>query len=297
MLTEILTPQRTVSFEKIDTSTYVTAEEACTTVANEIAALIQHKQRNGQTTVLGLATGATPKKVYAALVHLHRTKGLSFKNVVTFNLDEYYSLQPGALQSYRLFMEENLFNHIDIDKANCFIPNADIPQENIKQHCEAYERKIEAYGGIDFQLLGIGRNGHIGFNEPGSHVSSSTRLITLDHMTRFDAAYEFGSLANVPRKAITMGVGTILKSKRIVLLAWGERKASIIKQAVEGPVTEFVPASYLQGHPNAEFVLDESCAAELTRFKTPWLTDEVQWNNSMIKKLSHILHSRWINPF
>ena len=284
MVSEILTPLKLVSFEKIDTSIYATAEDACNAAAAEIAALIRHKQRNGQTAVLGLATGSTPKKVYEALVAMHRQNGLSFKNVVTFNLDEYYSLQPDALKSYRHFMEENLFKHIDIKKESCYLPHGGIPQEMVKMHCREYEKKIEAFGGIDFQLLGIGRNGHIGFNEPGSHVSSATRLITLDHLTRFDAAYEFGSLANVPRKAITMGVGTILKAKRIVLLAWGERKANIIQQAVEGPVTEFVPASYLQGHNNVEFILDESAAASLTRKKTPWLTDDILWNNSMIKK-------------
>ena len=234
--------------------------------------------------VLGLATGATPKKVYEALIRMHQQKGLSFKNVVCFNLDEYYGLQQDALQSYHYFMQENLFKHIDIKKENCFIPQGDIPQQLVKQHCEAYEQQIAAHGGIDFQLLGIGRNGHIGFNEPGSHVGSVTRLITLDHLTRFDAAYEFGSLANVPRKAITMGVGSILKAKRIVLLAWGERKSVIIKQAVEGPVTEFVPASYLQGHQNVTFILDETAAGALTRKKTPWLTDDVSWNNGMIKK-------------
>ncbi len=284
MLTEILTPQKTVSFEKIETITYTTGDEACNAVADEIAALIKQRNRNGQTTVLGLATGATPRKVYAALIKWHKEKGLSFKDVIVFNLDEYYPLQPDAIQSYKKFMEENLFNHVDINKDNCFIPSGAVPPEKIKPHCEEYEKKIEEYGGVDLQLLGIGRNGHIGFNEPGSHVNSATRLITLDHLTRFDAAYDFGQLANVPRKAITMGIGTILKAKRIVLLAWGERKAGIIKQAVEGPVTEFVPASYLQGHNNVEFVLDESCAAELTRFKTPWLTDDVQWDNGMIKK-------------
>lgn len=284
MLTEVLIPHKPVSFEKIDTSIHPTGNEACEAVAEEIAALIRQKQRNGQQTVLGLATGSTPKKVYAALIRMHRQKGLSFKNVAVFNLDEYYPLQPDAMQSYRRFMEENLFNHVDIDLENCFIPSGAVTPEMVRQHCAGYEQKIEAYGGIDLQLLGIGRNGHIGFNEPGSHVSSATRLITLDQLTRFDAAYDFGSLAHVPRKAITMGVGTILKAKRIVLLAWGERKASIIRQAVEGPVTEFVPASYLQGHPNVEVVLDESCAAELTRYKTPWLTDDVAWTNGMIKK-------------
>jgi glucosamine-6-phosphate deaminase len=162
--------------------------------------------------------------------------------------------------------------------------NSDTSQEMIKMHCDDYERKIEECGGIDFQLLGIGRNGHIGFNEPGSHINSVTRLITLDQITRIDAVYDFGSLAHVPRKAITMGVGSILKAKRIVLLALGERKASIIKQAIEGPVTEFVPASYLQGHKNVEFAIDNSAAAELTRKKTPWLTDDVVWSINMIKK-------------
>lgn len=284
MIAEILAPHKSVSFEKIETTIYGTADEACNATANEIATLIKHKQSLGQTTVLGLATGSTPKKVYEALIKLHKEKGLSFKNVATFNLDEYYSLQPDALQSYRRFMEENLFNHIDIDKEKCFVPHGATPQEMVKLHCEDYEKRIESFGGLDFQLLGIGRNGHIGFNEPGSHVSSATRLITLDHLTRFDAAYDFGSLANVPRKAITMGVGTILKARRIVLLAWGERKASIIKQAVEGPVTEFIPASYLQGHHNVAFILDDSAAAELTRKKTPWLTDDVTWGNGMIKK-------------
>ena len=274
---------QTFAYEKIPTRVYATEDATCIAVAADIAALITEKNKHNQKTVLGLATGTTPKKVYTELIRLHK-EGLSFKNVIAFNLDEYYPLQPDTLQSYKRFMEENLFNHIDIDKANCFIPNGAVPQEELKHHCEMYDRKIEEFGGIDLQLLGIGRNGHIGFNEPGSHVNSVTRLITLDHLTRFDASYDFGILANVPRKAITMGAGTILKAKRIVLLAYGERKAGIIKQAVEGPVTEFVPASYLQGHHNAEFVLDESCAAALTRFKTPWLIDEVQWTKGMIKK-------------
>lgn len=284
MLTEVLVAHKLVSYEKIPTTIYGSTVEACKAVAKEVAELIRTKQRNGELAVLGLATGSTPKKVYEELIKIHQNEGLSFRNVVAFNLDEYYPLAPDALQSYRRFMDENLFDHIDIDKNNCFIPQGDIPQELLKMHCEDYEKKIESFGGIDFQLLGIGRNGHIGFNEPGSHVSSTTRLITLDNTTRLDAAYEFSGMAQVPRKAITMGVGTILKAKRIVLLAWGERKAGIIRQAVEGPVTEFVPASYLQGHKNVDFILDEAAAAELTRRKAPWLTDDVTWNNSMIKK-------------
>lgn len=272
------------SFEKTPTRVYATQDEACNAVANDIAALIRLHNRKGQQTVIGLATGITPKRVYKELIRQHTQEGLSFKNVIAFNLDEYYPLPENTFHSYKHFMDQNFFDHIDIEKANCHIPNSAVSAEEVKQHCEAYEAAIDKAGGIDIQLLGIGRNGHIGFNEPGSHVNSITRLITLDHVTRFDASYDFGSLAHVPRKAITVGVSTILKAKRIILLAYGERKAGIVKQAVEGPVTEFVPASYLQGHNNAEYVLDESCAAELTRFKTPWLTDEVVWNKAMIKK-------------
>lgn len=284
MVTEVIAPKRLVAYEKIATTILPTSDAASIKVAAEIAALIRNKRRNGRPCVLGLATGNTPKRIYAELVRLHKHEGLSFVNVVVFNLDEYYPLHPDALQSYRRFMEEHLFAHVDIKEENCFIPGNAAPQEMLKMHCEQYEKSIDDYGGIDFQLLGIGRNGHIGFNEPGSHVNSVTRLITLDATTRDDAAYEFGGLANVPRKTITMGIGTILKAKRIVMVALGEGKSSIVKYAVEGPVTEFVPASYLQGHPNVEAVLDEASAAQLTRRKTPWLTDEVLWNSVLIKK-------------
>jgi glucosamine-6-phosphate deaminase len=284
MLTEILSSSRFTLFEKIPTITFETVADCSIVVAREIAQLIISKQLRNEKAVLGFATGSTPKKVYEELIRLHKIEGLSFSNVVAFNLDEYYPILPEAMQSYRRFMEENLFNHVDIDERTCFIPNGESPQELIKMHCEEYEKLIEHYGGIDIQLLGMGRNGHIGFNEPGSHLNSTTRLITLDYMTRFDAAYDFGQMAMVPRKAITMGVGTIMKSRRLILLAFGERKANIIKKAVEGPVTEFVPASYLQGHNNVEIFLDEAASAELTRKKTPWLTDEVIWTRDMIKK-------------
>jgi glucosamine-6-phosphate deaminase len=284
MVSEILLPARMNYYEKLPVRIYSTANEASRTVANEMAELIRLKQERGECAVLGLATGSTPKRVYQELVRMHLEGGLSFQNVISFNLDEYYGLPTGALQSYQHFMEENLFKHVDIKKENYFIPAGDATPELVKMYCEQYERKIEEYGGIDFQLLGIGRNGHIGFNEPGSHINSMTRLITLDHITRNDAVKEFGGLANVPRKAITIGVSTILKANRIVLLAWGEQKANIIKKAVEGPVTEFVPASYLQGHRNVEIILDETAAAELTRRKAPWLTDDVLWSENLIKK-------------
>src|SRR5204863_2608468 len=174
------------------------------------------------------------------------------------NLDEYYPMLPTAPQSYHRFMKENLFDHVDIPAANCNVPDGTLSMDAIKAYCEAYEKKIDDAGGLDFQLLGIGRNGHIGFNEPGSHIDSHTRLITLDFTTRSDAGLDFGGLANVPRKAITLGIKKIMQARRVVLIAWGEHKSPIIREAVEGAVVEHIPASYLQGHPNALIVMDES---------------------------------------
>ena len=281
---EAILPTKTFSYEKINTNIQNDPNNVAKQVAEEIAEIVLENEKLHKKTVLGLATGKTPKNIYKELIKLFLEKRISFKNVVCFNLDEYYSLKTEHSQSYRQYMYENLFKHIDIDPANCHIPDSQIEQCNIKKHCEEYENLIESNGGLDFQLLGIGRNGHIGFNEPGSHVNSTTRLITLDHITRSDAVYEFGSINNVPRKAITMGIGTILKAKRIVLVALGEGKASIIKKAVEGPVTEFIPASYLQGHHNTEIILDQAAASELTRIKNPWLTDEVVWDLKMVRK-------------
>ncbi len=273
-----------INFEKIPTSIYPSADQASASVAKEIADLIRSKQKEGKPAILGLATGSSPKKVYAELIRMHKEEGLSFKNVITFNLDEYYPMQPTAPQSYHRFMKENLFDHVDILSGHFNIPDGTLEMDAIKYYCDAYEKKINEAGGLDFQLLGIGRNGHIGFNEPGSHVESQTRLITLDFTTRSDAGLDFGGLANVPRKAITLGVKKIMQAKRVVLIAWGEHKSPIIRQAVEGPVTEYIPASYLQGHPNAQIVMDEACAAGLSRRKTPWLFDSVEWNKPMIKK-------------
>ncbi len=276
--------QPAASFEKIPITIFSAANDACKAVAHEIAGLIGQKKNEGKNAVLGLATGSTPKKVYEELIRLHKEEGLSFKNVISFNLDEYYPISPDSVQSYRYFMQENLFKHIDIIPENCHIPNGEMNLEALKKHCEEYEQAIANAGGIDIQLLGIGRNGHIGFNEPGSHINSVTRLITLDRITRSDAAPEFSGIANVPRKAITMGVKTILSARRIVLLAWGERKTEIIQAAVEGPMSEFVPGSYLQSHQNTSFYLDDAAVALLTRCNTPWLTEEVKWTKQMIKK-------------
>ncbi|MCE3283623.1 MAG: nagB, partial [Chitinophagaceae bacterium] len=273
----------TDSFEKIPVRIFGSSNNGSAWVAREIASLIREKQAKQEKCVLGLATGYTPITLYEELVKLHREEGLSFKNVVTFNLDEYYPLEPEAFQSYHSFMHRHLFNHIDIDRANIHIPNGELPKESIKQHCLEYELQIEAAGGIDLQVLGIGNNGHIGFNEPGSSIFSRTRLITLDNSTRLANAHEFTNISEVPRLAITMGIGTIMKARRIILMAWGF-KAPIVARAVEGNMTEQVPASLLQQHGDCSFVVDEAAATELTRIKSPWLTGECHWTPGMVKR-------------
>ncbi|MEN7548507.1 glucosamine-6-phosphate deaminase [Rapidithrix thailandica] len=271
-------------FEKIHTEIMDNSVKASKAVASEIASLIKVKELQGDPCVLGLATGSSPIKVYDELVRMHKEEGLSFKNVYTFNLDEYYPMQPDALQSYVRFMKEYLFDHIDIPKENIHIPDGTLKQEDVYAFCQKYEQRLEELGGLDLQILGIGRTGHIGFNEPGSSVNSRTRMITLDSITRIDAASDFFGEEYVPRKAITMGVGTIMKANRIILMAWGEGKANIIKRTVEGPVTYETPASFLQNHPNTTFVIDDAAGAELTREKTPWLVGTCQWEEALTKR-------------
>lgn len=271
-------------FEKLPVTIYENQEIASRKVAQRIANLIIEKQKRSEKTVLGLATGATPIKVYAELVRLHKEEGLSFRNVVTFNLDEYYPMSPTSAQSYVVFMKENLFDHIDIDMNNVHIPDGTIQLEEIPSYCLEYEKKISDYGGLDLQILGIGRTGHIGFNEPGSAPNSGTRLVTLDDLTRRDASRDFGGKENVPTKAITMGIGTIFKAREIILMAWSGKKASIIKKAVEGEMSGDVPATYLQLSQSVEFVLDQDAASELTRFNTPWLVKDCVWDELLIKK-------------
>lgn len=276
--------EQAISFERIPTIIYADSENASKAVAQEIADLIRTKSNENKHAILGLSTGSSPKKVYQELIRMHKEEGLSFKNVITFNLDEYYPMEPDAVQSYVRFMKEQLFDQVDILANNYNIPDGTLPIEQVPDFCKAYEDKIEKLGGLDFQLLGIGRNGHIGFNEPGSLINSKTRLMTLDISTKIDASFDFGGLAKVPKKAITTGIEKVMNAKRIVLLAWGEHKAESVAKAVEGPVTSEIPASYLQQHPNASFILDETAAALLTRIKTPWLVDSVIWDRTMIKK-------------
>ncbi|XMO86766.1 glucosamine-6-phosphate deaminase [Algibacter sp. AS12] len=271
-------------FENIGTLVYESSTEASKAVAKEIAALIRVKQTQKQPCILGLATGSSPKGLYAELVRLHKEEGLSFKNVISFNLDEYYPMEPDSVNSYVRFMKEQLFNHVDILPENFHVPDGLLSKKDIANYCDAYEAKIEALGGIDLQVLGIGGNGHIGFNESGSLQNSKTRLVALDHITRVAASGDFSGLENTPRTAITLGVKKIMEAKRVILLAWGERKSNIIKVSTEGEVTSQVPASYLQEHNNATFILDQAAASKLTRINKPWLVEKIEWTDKLIRK-------------
>jgi glucosamine-6-phosphate deaminase len=270
--------------EKIATTIVADSEAACAALAQEIAALIRERSAAGRTAVLGLATGSTPVRLYRQLVRLHREESLSFRSVVTFNLDEYYGLPRSHPESYWRFMHEQLFAHVDIPAANINLPDGLVPRGAVFAACQAYEEKIVAAGGIDLQVLGVGRTGHVGFNEPGSSRDSRTRLVTLDALTRRDAARDFLGEAKVPRHAITMGIGTIWDARRVVLLAWGEAKATVIARAVEGPATDALPASLLQEHPCTSFIVDRPAAAQLTRVKFPWLVGPVDWSPSLVRR-------------
>ena len=270
------------SFEKVAVQIYKNSTEGSNAVAAQIAALIKEKQAKKLPCVLGMATGTTPILLYKELVRLHKEEGLSFKNVVTINLDEYYPIEKSAYQSYWSFMHRHLFDLVDIDPKNIHLPNGEWTKENLKESCIAYEQTIEKTGGIDLQILGIGKNGHIGFNEPGSSFHSKTRVIHLDQQTRIANTYEFHDLNKVPKLAITVGISSIMKAKKIVLLAWGD-KASIVAKSIEGDVTEQIPASVLQNHDDCTFVIDELASSELTRNKAPWLTGSNEWTPNMIK--------------
>ena len=271
-------------FENIGTVVYENSVTASKAVAKEIADLIKVKQAQKQPCILGLATGSSPKGLYAELVRLHKEEGLSFKNVVSFNLDEYYPMEQDSINSYVRFMKELLFNQVDILPENIHIPDGTLTKEEIADFCVTYEAKIKALGGIDLQILGIGGNGHIGFNESGSLQNSRTRLVALDHITRVAASNDFSGLDNTPRTAITLGIKKIMEAKRVILMAWGEGKANIIKASTEGQVTNLVPASFLQEHKNATFVLDKEAASKLIRINTPWLVEKIVWTDKLIRK-------------
>lgn len=271
-------------FEKVPVQIFKTPSEAVKAVAGEIAELIRSRADDGRTCVLGLATGSSPIKLYAELVRMHREEGLSFRNVITFNLDEYMPMKRESEQSYHHFMHHHLFDQVDILPENIHIPDGTLQTDEVEAFCAAYERAIDEAGGIDIQILGIGRTGHIGFNEPGSSLTSKTRMVYLDDLTVKDAAGDFGGRDKVPPRAITMGVGTIMKARKVILMAWGEKKSPILRETIEGSVSDSVPATFLQLHPHAQFVIDESATEELTRAKRPWLVCNVEWNDKLIRK-------------
>src|SRR3989454_383588 len=270
--------------ERLRTVVFPEHSDLAAAVAERIVDVIQRETRAKGRAVLGLATGSTPLGVYEELIRRHQAGDVDFSRVITFNLDEYYPMTPDSPHSYRRYMWENFFAHVNIAKENVHIPQGVTPRERVAEACDAYEQAIRAAGGIDFQLLGIGKTGHVGFNEPGSDATSRTRIVTLDTLTRKDAAADFFGVENVPREAITMGVATILDAKEIALMATGEHKAAIVARAVEGDISTDVAATFLQRHPSVTFYLDLPAAAELTRIKTPWILEGVEWTPAMVER-------------
>jgi glucosamine-6-phosphate deaminase len=255
-------------------------------VALIIDVMIRKNNAANRPTVLGLATGSTPVGLYRELVRLAKESDLDFSKVITFNLDEYYPMSPDDSHSYRRFMFESLFNDINItkDDDHIHIPNGMVQPEEVDRYCTRYEQLIREAGGIDLQILGIGRTGHIGFNEPGSTRHSRTRRITLDPVTRRDAASGFFGEENVPNQAITMGVATIMDAKKVILMAFGEHKAKIIQKTVEQPSTDAVSASFLQDHRDATVILDEAAASELSVRRRPWEIGPIKWSDERIRQ-------------
>ncbi len=255
-------------------------------VADRIVEIIQRETSAKGGAVLGLATGSTPLGVYEELIRRHQAGDVDFSRVVTFNLDEYYPMAPDSSHSYHRYMWENFFAHVNIAKQNVHVPDGTTPRERVAEACAAYEEAIRIAGGIDFQLLGIGKTGHIGFNEPGSDAASRTRIVTLDTLTRKDAGADFFGVENVPREALTMGVATILDAKEIALMATGEHKAGIVARAVEGEISPDVAATFLQRHGSVTVYLDLAAGADLTRIKTPWVLEGggVEWSPPLVER-------------
>lgn len=273
-----------VPHTKTPTLVFDTSSQAARHLALLVESLIRQNNSAGRPTVLGLPTGSTPVGLYRELIRLHKEEGLDFSRVVTFNLDEYYPMSKDDAHSYNRWMWETFFNHVNIAKSNVHIPDGTIAEDQVEEFCATYEQKIRRAGGIDLQVLGIGRTGHIGFNEPGSTRSSRTRAVTLDPVTRRDAASGFFGEENVPHQAITMGVGTILEAKKIAIMAFGEHKAATVQKAVEGDVTDAVAASFLQNHPDATFLLDAAAAGQLTAIRRPWMIGPVDWTPDRIRQ-------------
>jgi len=270
--------------ERIPTVVVPDHDDLAVLLADRVVDVIGRTTAASGRCVLGLATGSTPLGIYRELIRRHQAGEVDFARVITFNLDEYYPMPPDSPHSYRRYMWENLFAHVNIRPEQVHIPDGSVPRERLAEYCSAFERAIAEAGGIDLQLLGIGKSGHIGFNEPGSSQDSRTGLATLDTVTRKDAAADFFGEDNVPREAITMGVATILGAREIALIATGEHKADIVARAVEGEVSPDVAATFLQRHGNTTGYLDLAAAAGLTRIKTPWVLASVDWTPALTER-------------
>lgn len=270
-------------FEKVYTNIFASESSGSMYVAREIENCIREKQKFGELCILGITTGKSPVGVFRALVEIHKKENLSFRNVVVFSLDEFFPISPKEQQSRNWLIHESLLDHVDILPENIHIPDGTLPQDKVAAFCRDYEAKIEEYGGLDLLFLGTGVQGQLGFNEPGSYTNTRTRLVALGNESRQAVSSIFYGIDNVPRKAITMGLGTILKAKRIILMAWGEEKATVIKDIVEGEENSATPATCLQKHPNIEVVVDEGASQELTRIKTPWLVGTCLWPERFIR--------------
>ena len=280
---ELLANKELQQYEKIPTRVFADSDEPSKIAADEIAGLIRSRQEDGRNAVLGLSVGPSTKPVFKELVRMHKEDGLSLANVITFNLQEYFPIDPEQIQSYNRAMNEVFFSQVDIKKENIHIPDGTLDRDDVFEYCQEFERKIQEAGGLDIQLVGVGRTGHVGYNEPGSSRESRTRLVTLDKVTRIDAASVFFEEKNVPRNGITMGIGTLLEARKVIVMAFGAGKGPIIRRTVEGDVSEAVPASFLQDHPNTTFYLDKAASSELTRFRNPWLVGSVDWDDRMIR--------------
>ena len=268
-------------FEKITTNIFESMDEGTQQIAGEIIAKIQDRQREGKFCTIALGTGSSLRPLFAELIRRHKDEGVSFRNVILFNLYEFYPINEGAGSTFSHLMKQ-FISQVDIDRQNIFTMEGSIPQDAIIDHCRLYEQRIQTFGGIDIAVLGIGRKGIIGMNEPGSQASSSTRLILLDSTSRSEAAHNLG-VDNLPPCSITMGIKTILGARKVFLLAWGEDKAEIIRKTVEENITDTLPASYLQMHTNAVVCTDLAAAAYLTRIQRPWLVTNCEWNNKLIR--------------
>lgn len=277
--------ERTVltRLEKVPTDIYETPEEGARQIASDIAQIIRDKQKAGRFCVLALTGGNSPRSLYSELIRLHEEEGLSFSNVIVFNLYEYYPLSAESVASNLNSLKEMLLDHVDINPQNIFSPSGTIAKEKIFEFCRLYEQRIESFGGLDVAVLGIGRLGNVGLNEPGSRLNSATRLILLDNTSREEASKIFGSSESTPVSSITMGIATVLAARKVYLMAWGDEKATMVKECVEGNITDTIPASFLQTHNNAHIVVDLSAAANLTRIRRPWLVTSCEWNDKLIR--------------